>query len=482
MRIALAILAICLTNTLWSQNLLWSTPQKITNRTYFTNILGQNKAGIFYFQTSKNDRNRNVLITSLRHDMKLKNREEFLSSKDQSMEKLLLFNDWISLIYSVKDKKAGTIKLYSRVLDGNLETFGNDKLLFTKRTNDMRSDFFKVIANRNRNGALITIAGSSDSLYNNLKLIAIDDMGNAVKQEYLKVPFAGDFELKRHNFIENKYFCVINTERKEGLFKKYNLKILLEKDLSTGETKLHELFDDAYLTNKGFFNYDAISSSFNFNSFYYNLDDTTKPIGFYQYKVYTQADSAKQRLLAFHPVFMNEIFGRARNNNDVRSLYMMKHVNRTDGGDIFICERKEIDEQQLDDVSIYGVQQTYTRYYFYFYEISILSVNPDGSLDWHKVIKKEQISLNDEGYYSSFGCEVTNDRMYFVYNDLSRKTSNVMIYEVNPHGQGEGDIFIKGSELDGYAIPKESIQVSNSEILVPVIKLREGFSILKIRS
>ena len=140
------------------------------------------------------------------------------------------------------------------------------------------------------------------------------------------------------------------------------------------------------------------------------------------------------------------------------------------------------DEQQLDDVSIYGVQQTYTRYYFYFYEISILSVNPDGNLDWHKVIKKEQISLNDDGYYSSFGCEVTNKRMYFVYNDLSRKTSNVMLYEVNPHGQGEGDIFIKGSELDGYAIPKESVQVSSNEILVPVIKLREGFSLLKISS
>jgi hypothetical protein len=313
-------------------------------------------------------------------------------------------------------------------------------------------------------------------------LIAIDDAGNIVKRDVLKIPFGGDYELRRHNFIENKYFCVLKTEKKDGLFKKYNLKVLLEKDLSNGQIKLHELFDNEVLTNKGFFNFDDANASFNFNSFYFDQDDTTKPIGFYQYKVFTQKDSAKQRLLAFHPVFMDEVFGRARNNNDVRSLYMMKHVSRTDGGDIFICERKEIDEQQLDDVSIYGVQQTYTRYYFYFYEISILSVNPDGSLDWHKVIKKEQISLNDEGYYSSFGCQVTNNRMYFVYNDLSRKTSNVMLYEVNPHGQGEGDIFIKGSELEGYAIPKESMQVSSNEILVPIIKLREGFSLLKIRS
>lgn len=398
------------------------------------------------------------------------------------MEKLLLFNDWISLIYSVRDKKAGTVKLFVKLLDENLETLGEDKLLFAKQTSEMRTDFFKVIANRNRNGALISIAATSDSLNNNLKLIAIDDVGNIVKRDRLVVPFTGDYELKRHYFIENKYFCVIKTERKDGLFKRYNLKILLEKDLTNGQIKLHELYDNEVLTNKGFLNYDAVNASFNFNSFYFAQNDTTKPLGFFQYKVFTQKDSAKQRLLAFHPVFMNEVFGRARNNNDVRSLHMMKHVSRTDGGDIFICERKEIDEQQLDDVSIYGVQQTYTRYYFYFYEISILSVNPDGNLDWHKVIKKEQISLNDDGYYSSFGCEVTNKRMYFVYNDLSRKTSNVMLYEVNPHGQGEGDIFIKGSELDGYAIPKESVQVSSNEILVPVIKLREGFSLLKISS
>ena len=121
MRIIIALL-ILFPNIVLAQNLLWSTPQKITNRTYYTNILGQNKAGIFYFQTAKNDRNRNVLITSLKHDMKLKNREEFLSSKDQSMEKLLLFNDWISLIYSVRDKKAGTVKLFVKLLDENLET------------------------------------------------------------------------------------------------------------------------------------------------------------------------------------------------------------------------------------------------------------------------------------------------------------------------------------------------------------------------
>ncbi|MGB0431247.1 MAG: hypothetical protein ACPGLV_12295 [Bacteroidia bacterium] len=479
MRITLLLL-ILLIGQAKAQNMLWSTPQKITNRTYYTDILGQNKSGIYYFQTAKNDRNRHILITSLKHDMKLKNREEFLPGKDQFLEKLVLFENWVAIIYSVKDKKEGVIKLYFQTIDDNLSEQGSPKLLYSIPTTNMRTDFIKVVPNRNRKGALIAIANNADSLNNNLKLLAIDELGNVIKKEKLLIPFSEEFELGRHRFVNDKYFCVLKYEQKESLFKKNDLKILVEKDLNSGKLVLHDLFDGDKLTNKGFFNYDAVNKSYNFTSFYFDKEDTTLPIGFYQYHVSTEIDSAHQRFLSFHPVYMDEIFGRVRNNNDIRSLYLMKTVKRSDGGDIFICERKEIDEQQLDDVSIYGVQQSYTRYYYYYYEISILSVNANGTLDWHKVIKKEQISLNDEGYYSSFGCQITNDKMYFVYNDLSRKTSNVMLYEVNPHGQGESDIYIKGSELDGYAIPKESVQVSANEVLIPVIKLREGFTILKL--
>ncbi|MBI1185396.1 hypothetical protein GC194_14085 [bacterium] len=463
------------------QEMIWSTPQKITNHTFYTNILGENHSGIYYFQTSKNERDRHILITALRQDMKLRTRKEFLQNKSESMEKLVLFDNWIALIYSVRERNSGEVLLKAKMLDPDLNQISEDKLILTKKTDDHRTDFFKVYPARDRKSLLITVAKTSDSMYNNLEMLVLDNNCKVLKKDLLTIDFEQDFELARHRFVNNEYFCVLSYTQKDGLLKREKFKILLEKDLTTGKTYLHKLYGDNFITNHGLFSFDNKTKSFNFTSFYYE-EDTTKPIGFFQYQIFTQQDSAKQRQLAFHPVFMNEIFGRARNNNDMKTLYLMKTVKRTDGGDIFICERREIDEQQLDDVSMYGVQQTYVRYYYYYYEISVLSINPDGSLDWHKVIKKEQISLNDEGYYSSFGCQVTDDRLYFIYNDLSRKSSNVLIYEVNPDGQGEGDIFIRGSELDGYAIPKESIQISSSEFLVPLIKLREGFTLLKIRS
>jgi len=464
----------------YAQKMLWSTPQKITGRTYYTNIVGQNKAGLYYFQTSKTERNRHILVTALRHDMKLRGRDEFLSSSKQYMEKIVLFDNWMAMLYSVKDKKNDEIRLFAKMLDPDLKPIGEDKLLYTKKTSDQRTDFFDVITSRDRNKVIVTVASSSDSLHNHLELLVLDRNCNIKAKRKLNIDFDEDFELKRETLIDNKFFAMLSYTKKEGLFKKQKLRILVEMSLDTNRTVLHRLYGSDFVTNKGTLNYDNNAGSLNFTSFYFD-DDTTRPVGFYQYHIFTEKDSASARKLVFSPIFMNEVFGRARSASDLKTLYFMKTVKRSDGGDIFICERKEIDEQQLDDVSIYGVQSAYVRYYYYFYEISVLSINPDGTLDWHKIIKKEQISLNDEGYYSSFGCQVVNNRLYFIYNDLSRKSSNIMLYEVKPSGQSEGDIFVKGNELDGYAIPKESIQVSSTELLVPVIKLREGFTILKLQ-
>lgn len=461
--------------------MLWSTPQKITSRTYYTNIVGQNQSGLYYFQTSKNERNRNILITALRHDMKLKARDEFLNSSRESLEKIVLFDNWLAMIYSVRDKKADKVSLFAKMLDPELNIIGEDKLLYTRNTNDVRTDFFDVITSRDRKEAMIMIAASDDSMHNNLELLLLDNNCNIKKKDRLNIDLEEDFEMKRELLVDGVFFAMISYSRKDGFFKRQKLKLLLEKRFdSTEKQVLHPLYGDDFITNKGTLHFDNNTRSLNFTSFY-STEDTTLPEGFYQYHISTQVDSAYERKLAFSPLYMNEVFGRARSAKDIKTLYFMKSVKRSDGGDIFICERKEIDEQQLDDVSIYGVQSSYTRYYYYFYEISVLSVNPDGSVDWHKIIKKEQISLNDEGYYSSFGVQILDNRLCFVYNDLSRKTSNIMLYEVKPSGQSEGDIFIKGSDLDGYAIPKESIQVSSRELLIPVIKLREGFTILKLQ-
>ena len=470
-----------MTEMVIGQKKLWSTPQKITNRTYFTNIIGQNNKGVFYYQTSKNDKKRNILVTSLKKDMRLRARENFIESSRESLEGIIMFDNWLGMIYSVKDKKTKTIQLYARLLDADLREVVNDKMIYSQPMTDMRADIFNVIPSRDRSGFLLTIAGSSDALNNDLQLQEFDKNCILRRKTTLNIDLDVDFKLKRQFFVDGRFLSVLTYFHRESGFKRHKRKMIVEKKLDSSDVVLHALYGDDFVTNTGLFSYDTDAKTLSFNAFY-AAKDTSEPEGFYQYQVFTQVDSAKQRKLAFHPAYISELMGNMRGRSKIKNLFLMKAVKRSDGGDIFICEKKEVDEQQGEDISVYGSQYSYSRYYYYFYEISVLSVNPDGTLDWHKMIRKEQISMNDEGYYSSFGCEVLNDKLYFIYNDMSRKSSNVLLYEVNPNGQGESDIFLRASDLDGHAIPKEAVQVSSKELLIPVIKLREGFTILKLAS
>ena len=461
-------------------NAFWSTPQKITNKTYYTNLVGQNQKGVYIFQTAKNERERYILITSLNRDLSLSSRREFLQNKYERMEKLVLFQTKIALIYSVQHKKSDSARLMVKMLDHELNTLSPPRIIHSFINKDSKDDLVTVIPDRARKEVLISIASHGDSLHNNLSLFLYDDQFRLLKSDRLDIPpQAESFELARHRLVNKNYISVLSYYKKEGLFKRVKLKMLLKKDLSTGQLNQYALFNDSLITDKGKFSYDTKAHTFNFSSFYYKAD-SMQPSGFFQYHLSCTSDSTSHRIMPFQNVYLDELFGRNRDKKSTQTLYFNQAVKRSDGGDIFICERKEIDEQHMDEVSVYGVQQSYIRYYFYYYEISILSVNPDGTLDWHKMIKKEQISLNDEGYYSSFGCQVSEDRLYFIYNEISRKNKNVLVYEVNPNGEGEGSVLISGSTIGGTAIPKESMQMSSQELIIPVLKDREGLTLLKL--
>lgn len=473
---------------LWSpvtkaQKMLWSTPQKITNKTYYTEILGQNHSGIYYYQTSKNERERRISITALKHNMKSRAKQEFLNNSKESLVSIALLENWLAIFYTVEDRREDKLTLYAKMLDPALQQIGSDKLIDIYYTENTRDKPYEVTVSRDKGQMVVSIAQNANKRYDNLKFILLNKKCERIGGAEMQVGLQERQKIKARYFIDNSFLLMLEEEKRESIFRKKTLKRVIRKRIdsldSSEEASILSLYSDEYNIRTGEFLFDNNDRALLYNSFYYS-DDSLRPDGFIQYQFYTLGDSFKVKKFPFNPAFLNDVFGRSRSPKDLRTLYFMKSLKRSDGGDVFISERKEIDEQQMEDISIYGVQQSYTRYYYYYYEISVLSVNPDGSLDWHKMIKKEQISLNDEGYYSSFGCQVLEDELFFVYNDLSRKSSNVMLHTVDPNGTGKGDILVRGKELDGYAIPKESVQVSANELLVPVVKVREGFTILKL--
>lgn len=389
---------------------------------------------------------------------------------------MVLMDNSVIIFYTLQDRKMGVISLWAKHLSHDLNEIVEDKKIGSVSSNDFRNDLFRILPSRHRDEILIASSSRSDSTASNINVKVYNHALKSIRTSQLNQP---NSLLKRSEYIKGIWFSVKTKITKDGLFKKRVERVLVKHNTYTSETEEIPLFGEGWNTLSGSLSYSPRDSSYAFSSYFYE-EDSTLPSGFFQFHVSVTKDTSHYTKTPYPKKMLEDLFGKGTRKKQTNQLRLVKTIKRSDGGTLFISEKMEIDEQIIQDVSLYGIQQNYTRLYYYFYDISIASINPDGKLDWHQKVKKEQISLNDDGYYSSFGCEVSKNRLYFIFNDLSRKSGNLMIYAMKPDGTNKGEILINGKEFDGYAIPKESMQLTSSSLLVPMIKPREGFTLLKL--
>lgn len=121
----------------------------------------------------------------------------------------------------------------------------------------------------------------------------------------------------------------------------------------------------------------------------------------------------------------------------------------------FISDKKVRNDKELDSFEIrelfldsvgrvtliaeqyYITTTTYTdprtghiiyTYYYHYNDILLLKFGEDGRINWGSRLAKEQQSLDDRGYYSSYSAVTHEDKLYIVYND------NPKNLQYNPQG------------------------------------------------
>jgi hypothetical protein len=114
-----------------------------------------------------------------------------------------------------------------------------------------------------------------------------------------------------------------------------------------------------------------------------------------------------------------------------------------------------------------------------FNELLIINYDSSAFIDWHKVVTKNQTTVNDGGYFSSVAIFVGDKYIQLLYNDQIRSSGDVMQYTIYNNGVEESKKLLK-TELDFVAIiPEESSQVSSNKLIIPTSKNRR-FSLLKL--
>jgi hypothetical protein len=171
-------------------------------------------------------------------------------------------------------------------------------------------------------------------------------------------------------------------------------------------------------------------------------------------------------------------------------------ILRSDGGALLIAEQYYVYERYDYNRPFYGggfYGYRYSRFYDPYYrnnstrdiyynynDIIIVNIQPDGEIEWTARIPKQQETINDGGYYSSYSHAVVRDKIYFIFNDNARnfdgKSNRIYNYDgrnsvvamatLSRDGSIETEPLFSNRDADVIARPVICRQIGKREMMI----------------
>lgn len=124
-----------------------------------------------------------------------------------------------------------------------------------------------------------------------------------------------------------------------------------------------------------------------------------------------------------------------------------------------------------------------TTYHYYYNQILVVDISADGKIQWVKQIPKNQHTINDGGYFSSYGLIERGDKIYFLYNDnpknvtfkpgdkiFSYKKKDdetlTMLVEVDKDGNMVREAAFNQQKAEVIMRPKAFYQINDDEMIL----------------
>lgn len=184
----------------------------------------------------------------------------------------------------------------------------------------------------------------------------------------------------------------------------------------------------------------------------------------------------KKNFMAFPNSFVAELTGRENvNNTGLYTFSIRKTILRNDGGVLIVAESyiKDTREQVIP----IGIQPGYNSYrssdVFQFNDIIAFSITPNGSIDWTSIMRKKQVSEDDNGVYSSFLTVNEKQKIRFIYLDEISGGAVLNQYVLNSNGKSNREIIFNQDDRDVMLLPKMGKQISPNEVVLPSFKGNE---------
>jgi len=170
--------------------------------------------------------------------------------------------------------------------------------------------------------------------------------------------------------------------------------------------------------------------------------------------------------------------GRKVKSESIPNLVIQDIILRMDGGIILLSEERKEYERSLYQ----GRRDFYSMRFaidYYYEDLVLMAINPDGTNHWQKLLQKKQYSFDDDALYSSFFVFKNRSSVRLLYNDEIKNENTVSEYILTGGGQHERRSVLSTNRQDLKLQIRNSLQISPSELVVPSIK-RNKLKLVKI--
>jgi len=467
-----------------AQEIKWSKPVSDNSKMPYMKIMGAGSNGFYVLRSNltfdntkarSGFKSRKYLLQKFSMDMNLLAEFDLRAPvEDGRLADLQMVNEKVLLIFYSTDKADNHYKFYAQFLTeaGDLE--GSAVLLVEFAAENIDEDNLPGIVT-SKDGSKIAFTYrklSKDREEQYYQTVVLD---STLKHLYVK-----DFNVM---LPVKQYVPLSFLLTDEANFFILGIKFTTDKKvkspgesfyLLSGYNKANDQFvnkevkiDDKFLTDVSItadsYNHQVVVIGF------YSDRTSYSTAGVFYYSM-TEDSLIDSRIYSspFPQEFMVKFMGERREGRgkELVNYSIDRLMLRKDGGAALVAESFYQTTRTYWD---YYTQSTLSHYYYHFGSIMVVSINPDGRILWGNVVSKDQNSIDDAGYFSSYCSVISGGKLYFMYNKYVNENSSVLITDVD--GQGNQKTNVLFNEVERVSIlPNSAKQLDEDLFILPAYK------------
>ena len=158
-------------------------------------------------------------------------------------------------------------------------------------------------------------------------------------------------------------------------------------------------------------------------------------------------------------------------------------IRREDGGAVLLAEQYYMRITTYTYSTGNGGTTTQTLYLYYYNDVLVINIDPQGNIEWATKVPKYQATSNDGGMYSSFAVDVKGSNIYLVFNDtgenlflkpgdkvkplsLKGKDALVVLATIDKDGNTSREALFSPERRDVILRPKDCVELKDDNMFI----------------